>query len=120
MIAIQPIPPALIGAKLAPQIIRRLVLRVLEIVFSVGTGLPDVKDGARDGPLRDHVGDGAVHEDDAAGGRGVLDDGAAVGAEGCGGGPKGAKNRGGCGIDGAVGDDFVCDFVDEAGCECLG
>lgn len=114
VIAVEPILAVVVGAELAAQVVGRLVLRVLEVVFAVGAGLPDVEDGAGDGLAGDEVGDGAVHEGDAAVGVGVLDDGRAVVAEGGVGGPEGAEDGGRGRVDVALGDDFVGDFVDEA------
>jgi hypothetical protein len=78
-----------ISPELPPQIIIRLILGILEIVFAVGAGLPDVDDDVGDALLGDQVGDGAVHEGDVALVR-VLDDAAAQLAEGGVGAPEGA------------------------------
>jgi hypothetical protein len=87
--AVEIILAILISPELPPQIIIRLILGVLEIVFAVGARLPDVDDDAGDALLGDEVGDGAVHEGDVALVR-VLDDAAAQLAEGGVGAPEGA------------------------------
>lgn len=92
VVAVEPVFAVLVGLELAAQIVGGLVLRVLEVVFAVGAGLPDVEDGAGDGLAGQQVGDGAVHQGDAAFGVGVLDDGAAVLAEGGVGRPEGAQD----------------------------
>lgn len=114
VVAVEPVPPVRVGAELAPQVVGRLVLRVLEVVAAVGRRLPDIEDGVRDSPARGEVGDGAVHPAHAAAGRRVLDDGVAELAEGGVRGPKGAGDGGGRRVDAAVRDDFVGDFVDES------
>lgn len=114
VVAVQPVLALLVGPELAAQVVGLLVLGILEVVLAVGAGLPDVEDGAGDGLAGDEVGDGAVHEGDAALGVGVLDDGRAVVAEGGVGRPEGAEDGGGGGVDVAFGYDLVGDFVDEA------
>lgn len=114
MVAVEPVFAVLVGLELAAQVVGRLVLRVLEVVLAVGAGLPDVEDGVGDGLAGQQVGDGAVHEGDAARGVGVLDDGGAVVAEGGVGGPEGAEDGGGSRVDVALGHDFVGDFINEA------
>ena len=113
VVAVEPVVAILIGAKLAAQVVGALVVRVLKVVFAVGAGLPNVKDGAGDGLAGQQVGDGAVHLADAAAGGGILDDGGAIVAEGSIGGPKGAEDGGGGRVNVALCDDFVGDFVDE-------
>jgi hypothetical protein len=112
--AVEMILAILISPELPPQIVIRLILGVLEIVFAVGARLPDVDDDAGDALLGGEVGDGAVHEGDVALVR-VLDDAAAQLAEGGVGTPEGAQDGGGGGEDAGFGGDFVGDFVDEAG-----
>jgi len=65
---------------------------ILEIVLSIGGGLPDIEDGAYDGGASLHVGEHAVHVGDLAIGIGVLDNAVAEGAERSVGRPKGAEN----------------------------
>lgn len=114
MVAVEPILAVLVGLELAAQVVGRLVLRVLEVVLAVGAGLPDVEDGVGDGLAGQQVGDGAVHEGDAARGVGILDDGGAVVAEGGVGGPEGAEDGGRGRVDVALCHDFVGDFINEA------
>jgi hypothetical protein len=111
--AVEMILAILISPELSPQIIIRLILGILEIVFAVGARLPDVDDDAGDALVGDEVGDGAVHEGDMAL-VWVLDDAAAQLAEGGVGAPEGAQDGGGGGEDAGLGGDFVGDFVDEA------
>lgn len=53
MVAVKPVLAVLVGAELAAQVVRRLVLGVLEVVLAVGRGLPDIEDGAGDRLARD-------------------------------------------------------------------
>lgn len=92
VVAVEPVFAVLVGLELAAQVVGALVLGVLEVVFAVGAGLPDVEDGVRDGLAGEQIRDGAVHQSNAAGGVGVLDDGAAVFAEGGVGRPEGAQD----------------------------
>ena len=91
------------------------LLRILEIVFAVGGGLPDIEHGALDGLASFHVLDDSVHVGDSALGIGVLDDAVAQRAEGSVGRPEGAENDIGCGRDAFISDDFICDFIDKTG-----
>lgn len=90
------------------------LLGVLEVVFAVGGGLPDVEHGALDGLACFHVRDDSVHVGDFAIGVGVLDDAVAEFAEGSVGRPEGAENDIGGGGEALFGDDFVCNFVDQS------
>lgn len=92
VVAVEPVFAVLVGPELAAQVVGALVLGVLEVVFAVGAGLPDVEDGVGDGLAGKQVCDGAVHQGDAALGVGVLDDGGAVLAEGGVGRPEGAQD----------------------------
>lgn len=94
VVAVEPVFAVLVGPELAAQVVGALVLGVLEVVFAVGAGLPDVEDGVGDGLAGEQVCDGAVHQGDAALGVGILDDGAAVLAEGGVGRPEGAQDGG--------------------------
>jgi hypothetical protein len=55
-----------------------------------------------------------VHVGYFAVGVGILDNAVSELAEGSIGGPEGAENDIGCGGDALLGDDFVCDFIDES------
>lgn len=113
--AVEPVLAVLVGPELAPQVVGRLVLRVLEVVLAVGAGLPDVEHRPRDGLARQEVRDGAVHLAHAARlGRRVDDDAAAQVAEGRVRRPEGAEDGGGGGVDVGLGDDLVGDLIDEA------
>jgi hypothetical protein len=92
VVAVEPVFAILVSPEFAAQVVGALVLGVLEVVFAVGAGLPDVEDGVGDGLAGEKVCDGAVHQGDAALGVGVLDDGAAVLAEGGVGRPEGAQD----------------------------
>ena len=90
VVAVEPVLSVLVGPELAAEVVGGLVLGVLEVVAAVGAGLPDVEDGVGDGLPGEQVGDGAVHQGDAAVRVGVLDDAVAVLAEGRVGRPEGA------------------------------
>lgn len=92
VVAVEPKFAVLVGAELAAEVVGRLVVGVLKVVFAIGAGLPYVKDGAGDRSAGEEVGDGAVHSADAAAGIDVLDDGATVLAERSVWRPKGAEN----------------------------
>lgn len=92
VVAVEPIFAVLVSLELAAQVVGGLVLRVLEVVFAVGAGLPDVEDGVGDGLAGQQVCDGAVHQGDAALGVGVLDDGGAIVTEGSVGRPEGTQD----------------------------
>jgi hypothetical protein len=62
LVAVVPVLALLICGKLAPQVVRLLVLRVLEVVFSVGARLPDVDDCVGDALLGVQIHDYTVHE----------------------------------------------------------
>lgn len=112
--AVEPVFAVLVGTELASQVVGRLVLGVLEVVLSVGAGLPDVEDGAGDGLAGQEICDGAVHLADAAGGGGGVDDDAAAEVtEGRVGRPEGPQDGGGGGVDVGLGDDLVGNLVDE-------
>lgn len=67
----------LVRLEFPSKVVVGLVVGVLEVVFSVGGGLPHVKGGVRDGFVGLHVADYAVHVGyDAVFGF-VLDDGVA-------------------------------------------
>lgn len=72
----------LVGCELAPEVVGLLVLGVLEIVFSVGTRLPDVDDSAGNTLLCVEILDNTVHQRGLAVGVWVADDGVAEVAEG--------------------------------------
>ena len=107
-----------IRSELPSQVIRGLVLRVLEIVFPVRGSLPDVNDCVGDSLAGQEIGHLAVHECGMSAGRGVLDDRAARLAERCVGRPEGSEDGGGGGVVAIFGHDFVGDFIDESA-DCL-
>lgn len=111
VVAVQPVLAILVSLELAAQVVGRLVVWILEVVFSIGASLPDVEDGTGNRLSCDEVRDGAVHLANAALRVGVLDDGAAVVPEGRIGRPKGTEDGRGCGIDIALGDDLVRDLI---------
>ncbi len=102
-----------ISPELPPQVVIGLVLGILEVVFAVPGGLPDVDDDAGDALPGDEVRDGAVHEGDLAAVR-VLNDASAELAEGGVGAPEGAEDGGGGGEDARFRGNLVGDFVDKA------
>lgn len=72
----------LIGSELSSQVVIGLVLRVLEIVFSVGRCLPDVNDCVWNWLLSDQIGNGSVHQSSLSACRyWVLDDATAKWSE---------------------------------------
>lgn len=81
-----------IRSELSSQVIRGLVLGVLEIVFSVRRRLPDVDDCVGDSLAGQEIGHLAVHECGVSAGRGVLDDRAANLAERRVGRPEGSED----------------------------
>lgn len=99
--------------KLSAKVVLGL-LGVLEVVFAVGGGLPDVEHGALDGLAGFHVRDDSMHVGDFTVGVGVLDDAIAELAEGSVGGPEGTENDVGGGGEALFGDDFVCNLVDQS------
>lgn len=94
VIAVEPVIAIFIRSELATEVVGRLVLRVLEVIFAVGAGLPDVKDGSGDGLASDKVSDGAVHLAHSALGIGILNDGGAVVTERSVGRPEGSEDGG--------------------------
>ena len=82
MVAVEPVLSVLVCSELPTEVVGGLVIRVLEVVLSVGTSLPDVEYGVGDGLAGLKITDHAVHLADLAVGVCVLDDGAAVVAEG--------------------------------------
>ena len=113
--AVEPVLALLVGLELAAQVVGRLVLGVLEVVLAVGGSLPDVEDGVGDGLASGDITDDTVHLGDAAVGRdAILDDGAAVLAEGGVGGPEGSENGGRGGLETLLDDDLVGDLINKA------
>lgn len=51
LVAVEPVLAILVCGELSPQVVWLLVLRVLEVVLSVGARLPDVDDSAGDALL---------------------------------------------------------------------
>lgn len=106
-----------IGVRLefSAEVIVGLVVWVLEVVFSVRGGLPEVEGCVGDGFVGLHVADDAVHVGyDSVFGL-VLDDGVAEFSPGGVGGPEGSEDGGGGGdVVGVVDLDVVGDFGDEA------
>ncbi|KAL3706207.1 hypothetical protein TMatcc_007217 [Talaromyces marneffei ATCC 18224] len=95
-----------IAHKFSAKIVLGL-LGVLEVVFAVGGGLPDVQHGALDGLAGLHVLDNSMHVGYLAVGVGVLDNAVSELAEGSLGRPEGAENDIGCGGEALFGDDFT-------------
>ena len=113
--AVEPVLALLVGLELAAEVVGGLVVGVLEVVLAVGGGLPDVEDGVGDGVAGNDVADDTVHLGHAAvGGDAILDDGAAVLTEGSIGGPEGAKNGRGSGLETLLDDDLVGDLINKA------
>lgn len=77
LVAVVVVLALLVGRELAPQVIGLLVLRVLKIVLSVGTRLPDVDDSTGNALLCVEILHNTVHERSLAIGVGVADDGVA-------------------------------------------
>lgn len=102
-----------VAHKLSAEIVLGL-LGVLEVVFAVGGGLPDVEHGTLDGLAGFHVLEDSVHVGYFAVGIGVLDNAVTKLAEGRVGRPEGSENDIGCGGEALLGDDFVCNLVDES------
>ena len=113
--AVEPELAVLVCAELASQVMAGLVLGVEDVVLAVGAGLPHVEDGVGDALVGFGVLDDAVEEGEFAVRGHVLHDAGAEVAEGGFGGPEGAEDGGGGGLEALLGDDFVVDFVDEAG-----
>jgi len=111
--AVEPELAVLVCAELASQVMAGLVFRVEDVVLAVRAGLPHVEDGIGDALVGFGILDYAVEEGELAVGRHVLDDAGAEVAEGGFGGPEGAEDGGGGGLEALLGDDFVVDFVDE-------
>lgn len=114
IIAVEPVPAVLVGCEFTAQVIGRLVLGVLEVVFAIGAGLPDVHDGAGDGLAGEEMGNGAVHFADTTLWIGILDDRAAVVAERGGRRPEGAEDGRRRRIGVILGDDLVGYLVNES------
>jgi hypothetical protein len=72
----------LIASELSAQVVIRLVVWVLEIVFSVRGRLPDIHDGIRDALSSKHIGDFAVHKRRVSAWGRILDNAGAELAEG--------------------------------------
>lgn len=94
VIAVEPVLSVLIGSEFSSQVVGGLVVWVLEVVFAVGAGLPNVEHGSRNGLSSEKICNRAVHESNLTTRSWVLDDGAAVVAEGGIGRPEGSKNGG--------------------------
>lgn len=114
--AVEPELALLVGLELAAQVVARLVLGVEDVVLAVGASLPHVEDGVGDAEAGVDVLDDAVEKGDLAVLGHVLDDAVAECAEGSLGGPEGAENCGGSGLEALVGYDLVVDFVDKTDC----
>lgn len=112
VVAVPVVLALLVGAELATQVVLGL-LRVLEIVQSVGGGLPDVKNGVLDGRASLHVLDDTVHVGDLTGGEGVLDDAVTQSAEGSVGRPEGTQNNVGGGGETLLSDNLVGDLINK-------
>jgi hypothetical protein len=102
----------LIGGEFAPQVVGLLVLRVLEVVLSICTRLPDINNGARDALLGVKILDHTVHERSLAIWVRVSDNGVAEVAEGGVRRPEGSKNCGRGRYFAGLVDVLVRDFVD--------
>ena len=94
VIAVEPVLSVLIGSEFSSQVVGGVVVWVLEVVFAVGAGLPNVEHGSRNGLSSEKICNRAVHESNLTTRSWVLDDGAAVVAEGGIGRPEGSKNGG--------------------------
>jgi len=92
--AVEPELAVLVCAELASQVVARLVLRVEDVVFAVGAGLPHVEDGVGDALVCLCVFDYAVKECEFAVRGHVLDDAGAEIAEGDQKGPRMAEEVG--------------------------
>lgn len=111
---IKPILSILIRLKLSSQIIRRLVIRILEIVFSIAARLPEVECDVWNGLLSGEITDYAMHVCYCAFVL-VLDYGVPEFAPGCVGRPEGTEDcGGGGGVVWVFGLDVVCYFCYEA------
>lgn len=114
VIAVEPVLSVLVGSEFSAQVVRGLVVRVLEVVFAVGASLPNIEHGSGNGLSGEKICDCAVHESDLATRSWVLDDGAAIVAEWRIGRPEGSKDRGRSRINVAFSDNLVCDFINQA------
>lgn len=103
-----------ICAEFSSQIVVRLVLGILEIVFAVRGRLPDVNNGIWNSLAGDQIDDFAVHQGGLTTGVWVLDDGAAELAEGSIGRPEGTEDGGGSWVDAVFGYEFVGNFIDKS------
>lgn len=98
--------------KLSAKIVLGL-LRVLEVIFPVGGGLPDIEHGAFNRLAGFHVRDDSMHVGYFAIRVGVLDDGVTQLAEGSVGRPKRPENDIGGRRHSFFGDDFIGNLVDQ-------
>jgi hypothetical protein len=92
VVAVERVLAVLVGSELATQVVGALVVGVLEIVFSVGRGLPDIENGAGDGLASDQIANNSVHQNHTAILGRILDDGGAVIAERGIGRPEGSQD----------------------------
>jgi hypothetical protein len=111
--AVEPELAVLVGAELAAEVVARLVLGVVGVVFAVGAGLPHVEDGVGDTLACINITDDTVEECELTILGHILDDAGAVVAEGGFGRPEGSEDARGCGSLSSVGNDLVVDLVDE-------
>jgi hypothetical protein len=114
VVAVPPELALLVGSELSAEVVLSLC-GVLEVVLTVGRGLPDIEDGASNGLAGLHVCEDTVHKGGLSVRLGVLDDAVTEGAEGSAGRPEGAENDVGGRGQALLGDDLVGDLVDETG-----
>jgi hypothetical protein len=103
----------LVTLELPSQIVIRLVLGVLEIVFPVRRCLPDVNHSTRNSLSSQEIGDFAMHQGRVSTGGGVLDNVTAERTEWGVGRPEGAKDGRRSGVC-AFRQELVGNFVDES------
>ena len=102
-----------VGLELSSEVVVGLVVWILEIVLSVGRGLPDVDCDIWDWLLGGHVGNNTVHVGDQAAWSWVLDDATIEFSPWSVGAPERTEDSGGGrGVIG-LGGDVVCDFGHE-------
>ena len=113
LVAVVPVLAILICGKLAAQVVRLLVLRVLEVILAVGTRLPDVDNGVGNTLLGVEVANNAMHESLLAVGVWVGDDRVSKLAEWRVRRPERAKDGARCRCLTRLVDVLVSDFVDQ-------
>lgn len=114
LVAVVPVLALLVCGELAAEVVRLLVVGILEIVLSIRACLPDINDCSRDALLGVEVLDYAMHESHLAVWVWVADDGVAKVAEGRVRGPEGSEDCGGGRRLAGLIDVHVCDLVDKS------